>query len=77
MRFNDWLEAELLKSEYPSTLSKYVDDFRDYYKEAMHQTLLCYYGGRYISPEFHLTGFEEEAKSCAKHAVAYTMKGVY
>ena len=77
MRFSDWFEAELLKSEHPLTLLKYREHFRDYYKEVIQEKLLHYHGGIYRDPEFHLCGFKEEAKSCVGHAIEYIMKGLY
>jgi len=77
MTFEEWFELELRKSKSPFTLSKYKEAFRDYYKEVIQEKLLHYHGGRYRHPVIQLMGFEEEAKSCAEHAVEYLMKGLY
>ena len=77
MKFEDWIEAELLKSEHPITLLEYREHFRDYYKEVIQEKLLHYHGGRYRDPYFQVWGFKEEAKSCAEQAREYIRKGLY
>ena len=77
MKFEEWFELELLKSKNSITLSKYKQDFREYYKEVMQENLLHCHGGRYRDPEFQRGGFEEEAASCAEYAVKYVMEGLY
>tara|TARA_R110000772_G_scaffold257400_1_gene374193 strand:- start:257 stop:493 length:237 start_codon:yes stop_codon:yes gene_type:complete len=77
MTFEECFNSILLSSKNPLTVSKYKEDFRDYYKEVIQEKLLHYHGGQYRHPEFQLMVFEEEAKYCAEHAVEYLMKGLY
>lgn len=77
MPFEEWFELELQKSKNPHKMVKHKEDFRDYYKEVMHEKLLHYYGGKYRDPEIQLYGFKEEASSCAEQARNYITKGLY